>query len=144
MRKLVIALLIVGAWIALLPPLFTHGACTAEFDAATTELARARPELGTLASAEAYLRSHDIPHQILTAQRCESSPPRDVESCPGGPTLLAAIAVKDRVCSFYRDDRVRVQLGFDSHLQLVRLQTDMKPYKVLKSETLRFELDWGK
>jgi hypothetical protein len=46
--------------------------------------------------------------------------------------------------SFYRDDRMRVRLGFNSHLQLVRLQTDMKPYRVLKSETFGFELDWGK
>jgi hypothetical protein len=144
MRKPVIALLIVGAWVALLPPLFTHGSCTAEFDTATAELARVRPELGTLESAEAYLRSHAIPHQILTAERCESAPPREVESCPGGPTLLAAIPVKGRICSFYRDNRVRVQLGFNSHLQLVKLQTDMRPYRVLKSEMFGFELDWGK
>jgi hypothetical protein len=52
--------------------------------------------------------------------------------------------VKDRICSIYRDDRVRVQLGFNSRLQLVRLQTDMKPYRMLRSEWLGFELDWGK
>ena len=85
-----------------------------------------------------------IAHQMLTAERCESSPPREVEKCPGGPILLASIAVKDRICSIYRDDRVRVQLGFNSRLQLVRLQTDMKPYRMLKSEWLGFELDWGK
>ncbi len=144
MRHILIPALIAAVWLALLPPFFTHGACTAEFEAANAELARVRPELGTLESAEAYLRFHAIPHQILTAERCESAPPREVESCPGGPTLLAAIPVKDRICSIYRDDRVRVQLGFNSHLQLVRLQTDMKPYRVLKSETLGFELVWGK
>jgi hypothetical protein len=144
MRTLVIGSLIVGAWLALLPPFFTHGACSAEFDAASSELERERSELGTLDQAEAYLRSHGIPHQILTAERCESAPPREVESCPGGPTLLASIPVKDRICSIYREDRVRVQLGFNSRLQLVRLQTDMKPYRMLKSEWLGFELDWGK
>jgi hypothetical protein len=144
MRTLVIGLLIVGAWLALLPPFFTHGACSVEFDAASSQLERERSELRTLDQAEAYLRSHGIPHQILTAERCEPAPPRGVESCPGGPTLLASIPVKDRICSIYRDDRVRVQLGFNSRLQLVRLQTDMKPYRMLKSEWLGFELGWGK
>jgi hypothetical protein len=144
MRAPVIGLLIAGAWLALLPPFFTHGSCSAEFDAASSQLQRQRSELGTLEQAQAYLRSHGIPQQILTAERCESSPPREVESCPGGPTLLASIPVKDRICSIYRDDRVRVQLGFNSRLQLVRLQTDMKPYRMLKSERLGFELDWGK
>lgn len=144
MRTLVIGLLIVGAWLALLPPFLTHGACSVEFDAASSQLERARSELGTLDQAEAYLRSHGIPHQMLTAERCESSPPREVESCPGGPTLLAAIPVKSTVCRIYRDDRVRAQLGFNRRLQLVKLQTDMKPYRMLKSEWLGFELDWGK
>ena len=91
MRAPVIGLLIAGAWLALLPPFFTHGACSVEFDAASSELERVRSELGTLDQAEVYLRSHGFPHQMLTAERCESSPPREVESCPGGPTLLAAI-----------------------------------------------------
>jgi hypothetical protein len=98
MRTLVIGSLIVGAWLALLPPFFTHGACSAEFDAASSELERQRSELGTLDQAEAYLRSHGIPHQILTAERCESAPPREVESCPGGPTLLASIPFATIAC----------------------------------------------
>jgi hypothetical protein len=97
--------------------------------------------LVTLTRAEGYLTSHAIPYGVLTAERCESAPPRDVEICPGGPVLLAAVPVKDRICRFYRDDRVRIQLGFNAALQLVRLQTDMHPFRILKSPMLGIELD---
>src|SRR5215467_3658044 len=33
LRRVLIWVLFVGFWVALTPPLFTHGACTAEFDA---------------------------------------------------------------------------------------------------------------
>jgi hypothetical protein len=67
-----------------------------------------------------------------------------VEVCPGGPLLLVEIPVKNRICHYYRDDSVHVQLGYNVRLQLVHLQTDMTPYHTLKSRFLGIELNWGK
>ena len=144
MRRGLIALIIAGAWLAVLPPLFTHGACTAEFDAVGAEFGRLRSELGTVDHAKGYLTSHAISYALVSAERCDASPPRGVESCPGGPILLAVVPVKNQICRIYRDDRTGVQLGFNNSQQLVRIQTDMNPFRKLKSELFGFELDWGR
>jgi hypothetical protein len=142
--RILIWVLFVAFWIALTPPLFTHGACTSEFDAYSGEIEHDRPSIATLAAAESYLATRRIPYEVVTAERCERSPPREVDACTGGPIVLAAMPIHNRVCRFYRDDRVLLQLGFNRALQLVRIQTDMKPFRVLKSETLGFEIDWAK
>jgi len=144
LRRILIWVLFVGFWVALTPPLFTHGACTAEFDAFAGEIERDRPSIVTLDAAESYLASRKIPYQLVTAERCERSPPREVVGCTGGPIVLAAMPIRNRVCRIYRDDRILLQLGFNRALLLVRIETDMKPYHLLKSETLGFEIDWGK
>jgi hypothetical protein len=144
MRGVVITLLIVGAVIALLPPFFTQGACTSEFDAASGAFERQRPELATLTRAQAYLADHAMTYRVLTAERCESSPPRDVDVCPGGPLLLVKLPIKNRICRYYRDDSVRLQLGFNASLQLVRIQSDMNPFRMLKLPMLNLEVDWAK
>lgn len=144
MRGVVTILLIAGAVIAVLPPFFTHGACTAEFDAASSALERQRSELGNLTHAQAYLASHAIPYKVLTAARCASWPPREVVVCPGGPLLLVALPVRNRICRYYRDDSIRLQLGFNASLQLVRIQSDMSPYRMLKLPMFGLEVDWAK
>jgi hypothetical protein len=144
MRGVVITSLIIAGVLVLLPPFFTRGACTAEFDAASDEIERARSQMASLELAETYLRSRTLPYSVLSAQRCESFPPPGVESCPGGPLLLVEIPIKNRVCRYYRDDSVHVQLGYNQWRQLVRLQTDMNPYHTLKSSLLGLELNWGK
>ena|SRR5271170_3240076 len=55
MRTSAILLMVLAVWMALLPPFFTHGECTAEFDAASDALQQARPALGTLARKEQNL-----------------------------------------------------------------------------------------
>jgi hypothetical protein len=85
-----------------------------------------------------------IGYQLLSAERCESAAPPDVVSCPGGPLLLGSVPVRNSVCRYYRDANVRVQLGFNSRLRLVRIQTDMKPYKILKLPLINIELDLAK
>jgi hypothetical protein len=52
--------------------------------------------------------------------------------------------VKNRVCRFYRDSSIHLQLGFNSAEQLVRMQTDMNPYRMLKLPALRVEVYWGR
>ena len=141
MRTSIIALLVACVWLALLPPFFTHGKCGAEFAAATQEAHAARAALGTLEQAQAYLSAKALPYQLVTAERCDYWP--GVDACNGGPVLLVALPVKNRVCRYYRDGNVRLQLGFNSLQQLVRLQTDMKPPHVLKVPLLNVELYWA-
>jgi hypothetical protein len=143
-RTSVIILFVVCVWLALMPPFFTHGACTAEFDAAGEALQRARPELATLDQAQAYFFAQSVPYQVLSAERCERAPPREVEVCSGGSTLLVSVPVKNRVCRFYRDNSIHLQLGFNSTERLVRRQTDMNPYRMLKLPALGLEVYWGK
>ena len=85
MRTSAVLLLVSGVWPVLLPPFFTHGACTAEFDAANDARNGA-------------------------SQR------------------------------HYQDSSIRLQLGYNSMLQLARVQTDMKPYRTLKLPLLGVEL----
>jgi hypothetical protein len=131
-RGLLLLLLIVAGVASLLPPFFTHGACTAEFDAVSDRLSRARSELLTLPDAQRYLGAHGMSYQLLSAERCESSHPPDVLSCPSGALLLGAVPVRNWTCRYYRDSRIRFQLAFNNHSQLVRIQTDMNPYKILR------------
>lgn len=119
-----------------MPPLFTHGACTAEFDTFGGQIEGERMSLATLGAAETYVATRKIPYELVTAERCEHAPPREVDGCTGGPIVLAAMPIRNKICRFYRDDRIP--------LQLVRIQTDMKPFHMLKAETLGFEVDWAK
>jgi len=52
--------------------------------------------------------------------------------------------VKNRICRYYRDTSIRLQLGYNSTLQLVRVQTDMNPYRTLKLPMLGVELYWAR
>jgi hypothetical protein len=144
MRSVFLTVLVTIAIAALLPPVFTRGACTAEFDAVGAMLEQARPQLLTLASAQQYLASHALAFQMLSAERCESSPPPDVVSCPSGPLLLGAVPVRNRICRFYRDPSVRFQLGFNPRSQLIAIQTDMNPYRIMKMQALGLEIDLAK
>jgi hypothetical protein len=143
MRTVLFWLLAAAGIGALLPPFFTHGACTAEFNAVSEAVQRARPGLLTLSDAEHYLAQHGIGYQLLTAERCESAAPPDVVSCPGGPLLLGTVPVRNTACRYYRDANVRVQLGFNPRSQLVIIQTDMNPYKILRLP-FNVELDLAK
>jgi hypothetical protein len=67
-----------------------------------------------------------------------------VEVCSGGRTLLVSLPVTNRVCRFYRDSSIHLQLGFNSTEQLVRMQTDMNPYRMLKLPALGLEVYWGR
>ncbi len=141
MRTFLFCALIVAGFAAVLPPFFTQGACTAEFDTAAGLLEGARPQLLTLAAAQQFLSAHALAYRLITAERCESAPLRDVDGCPGGALLMGAVPVRNQICRYYRDSNVRFQLGFNAHEQLVRIQTDMNPYGKLRIPYLgEFEL----
>jgi len=131
-RSLLFWSLVVLAVAAVLPPFFTRGACTQEFDAAGSLLEQGRPQLLTLTAAQQFLVARGLGYQLVSAERCEPAPLRDVGSCPGGALLLGVVPVRNRICRYYRDNNVRFQLGFNNHEQLVRIQTDMNPYRRLR------------
>lgn len=144
MRTVLVFLLITCGIAALLPPLFTHGACTAEFNAVSDLLEAARPEMLTLAKARAFLAAHGMSYQALSARQCDAGRPREVELCPSGELLLGAVPVTNQVCRYYRDDSVRFQLAFNLNNQLIHIQTDMHPYRMLRFPLTDFEIDVAK
>lgn len=144
MRTVLFWLLAAAGIGALLPPLFTDGACTAEFNAVSDRLEAARPELVTLARAQEFLAARGMVYQIVSAKQCEAVRPREVETCPSGVLLLGAVPVSDRVCRYYRDDSVRFQLAYNVRNQLIHIQTDMNPYRMLRFPLTDFEIDVAK
>ncbi|HEY4080635.1 MAG TPA: hypothetical protein VGM81_08065 [Burkholderiaceae bacterium] len=135
---MMIRILIVVAlvWIALMPPLFTHGACTAEFESVEQLVKVNQQQMRTAVAAEAFLRQHGIQPIALTSDECNQSKPRWVNQCQSGTLVYAHVPVKNKVCSFYRDDQTLVQLQYDIRDRLVRVITEMKPYKF-------WSLPWG-
>jgi hypothetical protein len=144
LRRVFVSLLLACGLILPFPPLFTHGACNAEFDATTAAFQGQRSKMSTVRDAQAYLADQGISYRAISAELCKHWPVRDAMTCPGGPVLLAALPVKNRVCRYYRDSSIRAQLGFNEYLQLVRIQTDIKPYKFVRLPWIDREVDWGK
>ena len=137
-------LIIAAIWLAVLPPFFTDGACTAEFNQAALQIDENRPALASLASAEAYFTSLHVPFQVISAERCRVSKPRDLGRCGPGDLLRAAIPVKNWVCRLYRDSTVRVQLQYDEHGRLRQLQTRMDPFKYFSVPGTGKQFYWGR
>ena len=130
-------LIVVGlVWLALLPPLFTGGACTAEYDAASNLIAQ-QDALKSPATAVKWLQSQPVVQvRLLTPEDCAQSKPRFLNQCPNGSMVLAEVPVQNRVCRFYRDSETRIRLQYDRHDHLIRTLTEMKPFKFLA-------LPWG-
>jgi hypothetical protein len=143
-RGVLVLLLIACGIGALLPPFCTHGACTAEFDAVSGLLETALPRIRTAPAAREFLAAHGMAYQALSSQQCAAVRPREVERCPSGELLLGAVPVANRVCRYYRDESVRFQLAFNLNSQLIHIQTDMHPYRMLRFPMTDFELDFAK
>lgn len=145
-RALTIVLVAVAllAVAALIPPFFTDGACTAEFDLRSAQAEALKSELETVAKARAYLSRHRMAFVEVSAEQCETAMPPGIEACADGPIILTSLPVEDRVCRLYRDDKVRVQLRFGRTQQLRRIQTDMKPYKIFSAPVLHQVWYWAR
>lgn len=131
-------------WLVLMPPFFTDGACTAEFDKVARQIQENRPSLASSASAQAYWNSVHVPIQVISADRCRLSKPRFVYDCGSGDLLYVAVPIQNKVCHFYRDSDVRIQLHYDEHGRLRQLQADMKPFKFFSFPWLALKLYWGR
>src|ERR1700674_4006034 len=105
-----VMLVVVLVWLALMPPFFTDGACTAEFDKVARQIQDNRPSLAFSASAQAYWNSVHLPAQLITAARCRVDKPRFVDRCGPGDLLYVAVPIQNKICHFYRDSDVRVRL----------------------------------
>jgi len=131
-------------WLALMPPLFTGGACTAEFDHEAAQLAANQKSLATPALAQAYWGSRQVPISVVSAEQCRRAKPRFVEVCGPGVLVHAIVPVQNRICRFYRDDGIRVQLQYDDRNRLTRIVTDMNPFTSLPLSWLGVTLHWGR
>lgn len=131
-------------WLALLPPFFTHGACDAEFDQERAEVASNHGAFASPELASSYWQAKTVPVSVLSVDQCRHVMLKFLDSCGPGPLVYAAVPVKNRVCRFYRDDSITVQLGYDTNGRLERLETDMKPFRTLELPFIGRPLYWAK
>ena len=139
-----LAVLLALGWAAILPPLFTRGACTAEFEAESRRIDADRAGLPDPARAEDYWRKRAIAFYFVSNESCRRSRPRFVVECGGGPLIYARVPVRNEVCRVYRDDSILVQLQYDSRNRLARTQVDMAPFKSLPIPFMHTAIDWAK
>ena len=123
-------------WLSLLPPFFTQGRCTEEFEQASARFEKNRGAIRTPALAAAYLEKNSIPFNVITVDGCRRVKPRFLMHCPPGTLVYAQVPVQDRICRIYRDDATKVQLQYDERDRLRTIVSDMAPYRSLP-------LPWG-
>ena len=125
--KKVIALVAV-IWLLLMPPLFTAGECTREFDEEQARIEQDRRAIRGMNQAVAYWNGRGIAPRVMTVDQCRRAKPRDLASCGSGPIVQARVPVKNLICKVYRDDEVRVRFFYDEHDRLSQVSVDMKPF----------------
>jgi hypothetical protein len=135
---------IVVVWLILMPPLFTKGACTAEFDQVSTQLEAHKKELATSAGAQAFWGSRPVSMRVISASQCRVAKPRFVDDCGYGDLIYVEVPVENRVCHFYRDSAIRVQLQYGGNGRLERELIDMNPFKFLTLPWIGKTLYWGR
>jgi hypothetical protein len=141
MLRIVAAVAIV--WLALMPPLFTGGACTAEFERETRRLESDRKSLSSPALAAAYWSARRVPFAVIPPDQCRKAKPRFLQRCGSGALVYAQVPVENGICRLYRDDEIRVQLQFDERDRLARQQLDMNLYRSLPLP-FGVTLHWGR
>jgi hypothetical protein len=131
-------------WLVLSPPLFTNGACSAEFDAENERLARDGKQLVNAEAAERYFQSRGVPVSLITLDQCRRVKPRFLARCGSGPLVYAEVAVQNKVCRFYRDNAIKVQLRYGERGRWAGMDTDMAPFKSLPIPFTSKAIDWGR
>jgi len=131
-------------WLALLPPVFTGGSCTAEFDAVDAQISQHKGEFGSSVSAVGFWNSHAVPAALLTQEACRRAKPRFLDQCGPGPLVYAKVPVQNRICSFYRDESIKVQFHYDERDRLIRYMVDMSPYHSLPIPFTSYLIHWAR
>jgi hypothetical protein len=139
-----LAALLAIVWIALLPPLFTHGACTHEFDAESQRVDADRASLPDPGHAMRYWQARRVEAYALSKETCRRSRPRFLADCGDGMLVYARVPVSNLICRVYRDDAILVQLQYDARNRLARTQVDMSPFKSLPLPWLGTAVDWAR
>jgi hypothetical protein len=131
-------------WLVLMPPLFTGGACTAEFDTEAERVSRDNSRLLTPESARDYFRSRDVPVSLLTSRECRDRKPRFLDRCGPGSLVYAKVPVKNTICSIYRDEDIKLLMQYDERGHLTRFNADMAPFKSLQIPLTTTLIHWGR
>jgi hypothetical protein len=139
-----LAMALAFAWAVAMPPLFTSGACTAEFEHESRRIDADRAALSDPGRASAYWSERNVSHFNVSKESCRRSPPRFVVECGDGPLVYARVPVANPVCRIYRDDSILVQLQYDARNRLARTQVDMAPFKTLKIPHTPWAIDWAR
>ena len=126
MKKLLALVALV--WLVLLPPLFTGGDCTREFDDEQARIATDVGKLGGAKQAAQYWNDRGIRPQVVSVDNCRRAKPRDLQSCGSGPFVQASVPVRNVICKVYRDDEIRVRLFYDERDRLARTDVQMSPF----------------
>lgn len=135
---------VVLAWLVLMPPLFTGGACTREFEEEGGRVERDRRAIASPALAAGYWTARGIPHTVLSREQCRRAKPRFLQACGDGALVYARVPVRNAVCSLYRDGEILVQLHYDDRGRLGRTQVDMKPFKSLPIPFAGVAVHWAR
>jgi hypothetical protein len=131
-------------WAILLPPFFTDGACTAEFNTVSRQIQDNKAAFASPSSALKYWQSQNVPVQVITSERCHRSRPRFVDVCGPGDLLYLGVPIQNKVCHYYRDSSVRVQFQYDDQGRLRGYEAAMDPYKYFHIPWLGINWYWGK
>lgn len=131
-------------WLALMPPLFTGGACNREFELLSASLNKNGSKVRTPEAAVAWWTEQGVPHQVITPEGCREVKPRFLQHCPVGTLVHAEVPVKNLVCRTYRDANIRVGLHYTDKGRLAQVAADMKPDKYLRIPGLEWRLYWGR
>jgi hypothetical protein len=139
-----VLLVVVLFWAIILPPFFTDGACTAEFNAVSRQIEDNKAAFGSPSSALQYWQLQKVPVQVITSEGCHRSRPRFVDVCGPGDLLYLAVPIQNKVCHYYRDSSVRVQFQYDDQGRLRGYEAVMDPYKYFHIPWLGIKWYWGK
>src|SRR5438128_7026952 len=99
-------LVVALVWLVLSPPLFTDGACTAEFDAESKRVTGDQAAIKSPSLARAYWNERSVPFTYLTPEQCRARKPRTLDRCSDGVLVIAKVPVKNMICNLYRDDEI--------------------------------------
>lgn len=135
--------LVALVWIALLPPLFTRGACSEEYEEVNTLVAANKQDFASPAAALQALQRRGVAARLLTPDDCARAKPRFLMQCRSGSLVYAEVPVRNRVCRVYRDDKTLLQLQYDRRDRLLSTLVEMSPYKFLPLPW-GGSIDWGK
>jgi hypothetical protein len=139
-----ILLIVALFWAAILPPFFTDGACTAEFNKVSRQIGDNEAAFASPASALQYWQSQNLPVQVVTSERCHVSRPRFVDVCGPGDLLYVKIPIQNKICRYYRDSSVRVQFQYDGGGRLRQFDAEMDPYKYFSIPWTGIKFYWAK